>query len=135
MEVGGGIEVLVHARETQVAHVVDEAQFVEHREPDNRRRDLGTVQAHDVFDARCHLLEFVVGHPPTLRRRSQPGNDLRPLERHDCAGRLDDGQGCMVDALEGRETVRAGQTLAATPDRCAVLGHPGIDDLAVVLAT
>jgi hypothetical protein len=39
----------------------------------------------------------------------------------------------MINALEGRESVRATQTLPPPPDRDAIFGNPRVDDLAVVI--
>src|SRR5206468_11256899 len=65
------------------------------------------------------------------RRRLQTGDDLRAVERRAVARALDHAHRHLVEPLERCEAPPARQALATAPDRGAVVGKAGVDDLVV----
>src|SRR5262245_55290697 len=107
VEVGGGVEVLVHAGESQVGDLVDRSELGEDEQADLRTGGLGPGEAHRVLDGLGDLLDLPGGDPPALRRRLEPLDDLAPIERLDRAVRLDDRERHLVNAFERGEPVAA----------------------------
>ena len=58
VEVGGGVEVLVHAGEAQVGDLVDGAELVEHEQPDVGARRLGAGEADRILDRFGDLVDL-----------------------------------------------------------------------------
>src|SRR5690606_21560259 len=97
-------------------------------------RDLAAEQADLVLDLVGELVDLGVVDGPALARRPHPGDDLVAVERLDRAVGLLHDELRLLDALEGREAVRAGQALAPAADRRPVVGQARVDDLGVVSA-
>ncbi len=85
MEVRCGIEVLVHARESQIGDVVDDAQLVEHRHPDACAGDGGAEQPHRVLDDGRDRFEPLLGDIASLRGGAEPTDELLAVERFGAA--------------------------------------------------
>ena len=132
MEVGRRVEVLVHAGEPQVGHLVERAQLVEHGEPTLaldtsepcRRAESSTRQASASSCSAVTERPVVAAASPAISflrsNGSRPPCDLTTVS---CG---------VVDPLERGEPVSTRQALPATADGRRLLGDPGVDDLRVV---
>src|SRR5690606_9650019 len=99
---------------------------------DLRGGDLAAEQAHLVLDLVRQLLDLGVDDGAALARRPHPGDDLVAVEGLDRPVGLGDEQCRLLDALEGREAVRARQALTPAADGRPVVGQARVDHLGVV---
>src|SRR6266508_4916890 len=105
MEVSSGIEVLIHAGEPEVGHLVDNAEQVEHDDADLGACGFRTAESHGVLDRVGDLLDPLGGDAAALGGGEQAVDDLGLVEWLDGAVRLHDGQRGLVNAFERGEAV------------------------------
>src|SRR5262249_30566072 len=132
-EVGKILEALVHRREAQVRDVIEPAQLLQHGDADAVAPDLAAFGAELLLHTARERVERVVVEA-AARRSLEPAPKLLALAPFAGPAALHDHEPVLVDPLVGREPLPAGQALPAPADRGAVLAHPRVDDLVVVLA-
>src|SRR3954451_8115831 len=129
LEVVGGAERLVDAREPQVGDRVERPQRPEDRHPDLVGWDLGgALVAQRVLDGLAQAGQVVLGDRPALAGLPDAADRLLAVERLRRARALEHGQ---LHQLHGREPLLTALATTPTADRGAVLGDPGVEDLGV----
>ena len=133
LEVGGGVEVLVHRREPQVGDLVEQPQPIEHRQTDPTAGDLATRPAASRLRPRPSAVRSALrstGRPFVAARTPQA--ILSRSNGCDRAVGLDHGQRHFLDPLEGGEPVVHVRHCRRRRTERALLGETRVDDFGVV---
>ena len=120
------LERAVDAREAQVGHLVEVAQWAEDREPDIVAGDLGgALGPNGLFHLLGQQRDGVLVDRPPLAGLAHASDDLRAAERLGDAAALDHGEDGLLD---GGEPLAALGARTAPPDQLAVVGLARVDD-------
>src|SRR5436190_18769872 len=93
LEIGGGLEAAVDAREPQVGHLVEAAQRGEDRQAHLVGGDLGAAgEPQLVLDLLAEMGEVVLADGTAVARLAYAGDGLLAVERLGRAGALEHGQ-------------------------------------------
>jgi len=121
LEVVGVVEVLVHARKAQVRDIVDASQSLQYFGTDLRAAYVGAEAAQRFLDSASQGVELLGSDRTARGRRGQAPNELVAVESFAFAAALDDEQGAFFDALIGRESNLAFETLAAPTSDVSII--------------
>jgi hypothetical protein len=132
LKVGGGLEALVDGGETEVGDGIEDPEPLEDADPETVAADLGASGPGVFLDLGDEGVDGLGSDGAAGDGAVDAAQELGAFEGLALAGALHDHERELDDPLLGGEPAAAGQALSAAPDRDALVGRPGIDDLVVV---
>ena len=126
------LELPVHRGKADIGHLVHILEPLHDHLADAAGGDLPIhLVLERLLDLLGDLLQGIKGHRPLLTGPDHPVEELAAVKGLAAAVLLDDHHGQRLHDLEGGKTLVTLQALPAAADAGAVLGRPGVHDLAV----